>query len=95
MRHDPYPKRNRGSPPSEPDAQARIPARRAHDRRQGLHRFSPWIADPEAVSSAMAMCTGSGCLSILMAHAFPNAKIVAVDISPDALDVARENIAAY
>ena len=57
--------------------------------------FSPWIADPEAVSSAMDMCTGSGCLAILMAHAFPNAKIVAVDISPDALDVARENIAAY
>jgi ribosomal protein L3 glutamine methyltransferase len=57
--------------------------------------FSPWIADPEAVSSAMDMCTGSGCLAILMAHAFPNAKIVAVDISADALDVARENIAAY
>ena len=57
--------------------------------------FSPWIADPEAVTSAMDMCTGSGCLAILMAHAFPNAEIVAVDISQDALDVAAENIAAY
>lgn len=57
--------------------------------------FSPWIQDPEAVSLAMDMCTGSGCLAILMAHAFPNAHIVAVDISEDALDVARANIADY
>lgn len=57
--------------------------------------FSPWIADPEAVTSAMDMCTGSACLAILMAHAFPNAEIVAVDICPDALDVARDNIATY
>jgi ribosomal protein L3 glutamine methyltransferase len=57
--------------------------------------FSPWIQDPETVTAAMDMCTGSGCLAILMAHAFPNAEIVAVDISPDALDVAAENIAAY
>jgi len=57
--------------------------------------FSPWIQDPEEVTAAMDMCTGSGCLAILMAHAFPNAQIVAVDISQDALDVAAENIAAY
>ena len=57
--------------------------------------FSPWIQDPETVTAAMDMCTGSGCLAILMAHAFPNAEIVAVDISQDALDVAAENIAAY
>lgn len=57
--------------------------------------FSPWIPDPAAVGSAMDMCTGSGCLAILMAHAFPNAEIVAVDISADALEVARENVAAY
>lgn len=57
--------------------------------------FSPWIQDPEAVTAAMDMCTGSGCLAILMAFAFPNAEIVAVDISQDALDVAAANIAAY
>ncbi len=57
--------------------------------------FSPWIQDAEDVTSAMDMCTGSGCLAILMAHAFPNAHITAVDISQDALDVAAANIAAY
>jgi len=57
--------------------------------------FSPWIRNPDEVTAAMGMCTGSGCLAILMAHAFPNAAIVAVDISQDALDVAAENIAAY
>lgn len=57
--------------------------------------FTPWVQDPEAVTAAMDMCTGSGCLAILMAFAFPNAEIVAVDISQDALDVAAANIAAY
>ena len=57
--------------------------------------FNPWIQDPDSVTAAMDMCTGSGCLAILMAFAFPNAEIVAVDISQDALDVAAANIAAY
>jgi ribosomal protein L3 glutamine methyltransferase len=57
--------------------------------------FTPWIQDPDAVTAAMDMCTGSGCLAILMAFAFPNAVITAVDISQDALDVAAENVAAY
>ncbi|MCK6376052.1 MAG: 50S ribosomal protein L3 N(5)-glutamine methyltransferase [Zoogloea sp.] len=57
--------------------------------------FSPWVQDAEEVTAAMDMCTGSGCLAILMAHAFPNAHITAVDISQDALDVAAANIAAY
>ena len=57
--------------------------------------FTPWVQDPDAVTAAMDMCTGSGCLAILMAFAFPNAEIVAVDISQDALDVAAANIATY
>ncbi|MBI5898250.1 MAG: 50S ribosomal protein L3 N(5)-glutamine methyltransferase [Rhodocyclales bacterium] len=57
--------------------------------------FAPWIADPEAVESALDLCTGSGCLAIVMAHAFPNAAIDAIDISAEALDVARRNIADY
>lgn len=57
--------------------------------------FSPWVQDAEEITAAMDMCTGSGCLAILMAHAFPNAHITAVDISQDALDVAAANVAAY
>ncbi|MCM2307981.1 MAG: 50S ribosomal protein L3 N(5)-glutamine methyltransferase [Sulfuritalea sp.] len=57
--------------------------------------FAPWIDDPEAVESALDLCTGSGCLAILMAHTFPNAAVDAIDISADALVVACRNIADY
>lgn len=57
--------------------------------------FEPWIADPEAITHALDLCTGSGCLAILMAHYFPNAQIDAIDLSPEALDVARQNVADY
>jgi len=57
--------------------------------------FTPWVNDPWAISSALDLCTGSGCLAILMAHAFPNAKIDAADISKDALEVAKRNVADY
>jgi ribosomal protein L3 glutamine methyltransferase len=54
--------------------------------------FAPWIDDPAAIDSALDLCTGSGCLAVLMAHAFPNARIDAADISADALEVAKRNI---
>lgn len=57
--------------------------------------LSPWLAAPEAVHHVLDMCTGSGCLAILAALAFPNARIDAIDISPEALAVARENVADY
>jgi ribosomal protein L3 glutamine methyltransferase len=57
--------------------------------------LAPWIENPEEVVSAADICTGSGCLAILLAHAFPNAEIDAVDISDDALSVARRNIGDY
>ena len=57
--------------------------------------FAPWVDDPDSVSSVLDMCTGSGCLAILMAHVFPNAAVTAVDLSDDALDVARINVADY
>ncbi|MCO6435324.1 50S ribosomal protein L3 N(5)-glutamine methyltransferase [Nitrosomonas nitrosa] len=58
-------------------------------------RLAPWISQPEGIHTALDLCTGSGCLAILLAHAFENARIDAVDISPDALDVARKNIERY
>ncbi len=57
--------------------------------------LSPWIAEPENIASGLDLCTGSGCLAILMAHAFPNAKIDATDISVSALEVARRNVRDY
>ena len=57
--------------------------------------LAPWISDAETVVSALDMCTGSGCLAILLAHAFPKARIDAVDISTDALEVAARNVADY
>ena len=51
------------------------------------------IDDVQAVTSVLDLCTGSGCLAILAAHIFPNAQIDAVELSPDAMAVARENVA--
>lgn len=58
-------------------------------------QFAPWITDPYAVSAILELCTGSGCLSIMMADAFPHAQIDAVDISTDALAVAARNVGEY
>jgi ribosomal protein L3 glutamine methyltransferase len=60
-----------------------------------FERLSPWIADPDAVSSVLDLCTGSGCLAIIAVDAFGNAAVDAVDLSRDALDVARVNVAGY
>jgi len=58
-------------------------------------QFSPWVEDPYAVENILELCTGSGCLAIMMADAFPNAVVDAVDISADALTVAEQNIRNY
>ena len=57
--------------------------------------LAPWVEDPEAVGSVLDLCTGSGCLAILMAHAFPHAAVVGADLSADALEVARINVEDY
>lgn len=57
--------------------------------------FEPWVEDPDALQSALDLCTGSGCLAILMADAFPNAEIVAADLSDEALEVAAINVRDY
>lgn len=53
--------------------------------------FSPWL-DPEHVGSVLDLCTGSGCIGIACAYAFPQALVDLSDISPAALDVAARNI---
>lgn len=55
----------------------------------------PWIDDPEKIFSALDLCSGSGCLGIMMAHSFQNAIIDLVDLSEKALQVAEININHY
>lgn len=57
--------------------------------------LQPYVADPDEVGAVLELCTGSGCLAILAADAFPNADVDAVDISADALEVARLNVTGY
>ncbi len=60
-----------------------------------LEQFQPWLQHPETVTDALDLCTGSGCLAVLLAHAFPEARIDAVDLSAEALEVARQNVEDY
>ncbi len=57
--------------------------------------FAPWVNNPDGIANVLELCTGSGCLAIMMADAFPDAQVDAVDISPDALAVARRNVDTY
>lgn len=57
--------------------------------------LEPWVGPPDHVRSALDMCTGSGCLAILLAHAYPEADVDAVDISTEALTVAQRNVSDY
>jgi ribosomal protein L3 glutamine methyltransferase len=57
--------------------------------------FQPWIGDAWNVHNVLELCTGSGCLAIMLADAFPNAQVDAVDLSTDALEVAKRNVEDY
>lgn len=58
-------------------------------------QFAPWVVVPDEVTDILDLCTGSGCLPVMLADAFPHAQIDAVDISADALAVAQRNVSDY
>lgn len=53
------------------------------------------VEDPDIVASVLDLCTGGGSLAVLAAYAFPSAMVDAVDLSAEALSLARENIADH
>jgi ribosomal protein L3 glutamine methyltransferase len=57
-------------------------------------QFQPWV-EPDNVKWVLDLCTGSGCIGIAAAHAFPQARVDLTDLSEDALAVARRNVADH
>ena len=53
------------------------------------------LPDADSIRSVLDLCTGSGCLAILAALRFPGAKVDAVELSKDAIEVARRNVADH
>lgn len=57
-----------------------------------MQQLKPFWSHQRPPERLLDLCTGSGCLAIIAAHQFPKAAIIAADISPDALAVARDNL---
>ncbi len=60
-----------------------------------LEKLLPFIQKPEPVTDVLDLCTGSACLAIIAADQFPNAKVIAADLSAQALEVAAQNVSLY
>lgn len=60
-----------------------------------LEKLFPFIEQPDAVTDALDLCTGSGCLAVIAADQFQNARVIGTDLSPDALDVAAMNVSRH
>lgn len=74
------------------DARALVP--RSFIAELLRERLQPWLAR-RRILRALDLCTGSGCLAVILATVFPSAYVDAVDISRPALAVARRNVNAY
>jgi ribosomal protein L3 glutamine methyltransferase len=66
---------------------------RSHIAELLQQRLRPWLRRP--VRRALDLCTGTGCLAVLLAQAFPRARVDAADLSVAALTVAARNVARH
>ena len=57
--------------------------------------LEPWLPEDAELRQVLDLCTGSGCLAILLAHAYPEARVVGVELSEDALAIAQRNVEEY
>jgi len=73
----------------------RVVVPRSHIAGLLREHLAPWIPDRRAIMSTLDLCTGSGCLAVLLAHSFPLARIDAADVTSEALAVARINVQRY
>ena len=73
----------------------RVVVPRSHIAGLLRENLAPWMPDRRAIRSILDLCTGSGCLAVLLAHSFPGARIDATDTSSAALAVARMNVGKY
>jgi ribosomal protein L3 glutamine methyltransferase len=55
-------------------------------------QLAAWLPEGKKVKRVVDVCTGSGCLAILLAHHFSGATVDACDLSPEALEVATINV---
>lgn len=73
----------------------RVIVPRSHIAELLGERLAPWVRSPASVSRVLDLCTGSGCLAILAALAFPGSRVDATDVSDAALAVARINVETH
>ena len=74
------------------DERAIVP--RSHIAEWLPERFEPWL-DATAVNRVLDLCTGSGCIAVALALAFPGSLVHAADLSVAALEVASINVARH
>ena len=73
----------------------RVVVPRSHIATLLRAKLAPWVSDRRAPGAILDLCTGSGCLAILLAQCFHGARIDAADVSARALAVARINVQRY